>query len=128
MRHSFFNAKKVTKLKHSWNTFRRVWFRLNRCVKLRFVAIRIYLHNTERMTDAPSILSGEFGNNAGWIALQPNEAWLSCADGRNLIVLVKVLHPLHASLEDEASVGEVADIKQQNCYYRSFKVMRIKVF
>ena len=70
----------------------------------------IYLHKTERMTDAPSVLRGELGNNAGWIALQPNEAWLSCAVGRNLIVLVNVLHPVQASLDDEASVGEVAKI------------------
>ena len=64
-----------------------------------------YLHKTERMTVAPSLLRGELGNNAGWMALQPNEAWLSCADGRNLIVLVNVLHPVQASLDDEASVG-----------------------
>ena len=70
----------------------------------------IYLHKTERMTAAPSVFRGELGNNAGWIALQPNEAWLSCAVGRNLIVLVNVLHPVQISLDVEASVGDVAKI------------------
>ena len=63
------------------------------------------------MIDAPSILRGELGNNAGWMALQPNEAWLSWADGRNLIVLVNVLHPVQESLEVEVSDGDEARIK-----------------
>ena len=58
------------------------------------------------MTAVPSVLRGELRFNAGCTALQPNDAWLSWAVGRNLIVLVTVLHPPQALLEDEDSVGD----------------------
>ena len=68
----------------------------------------MYLHKTERMTDVPCVLIGELSGNAECSALQPNSAWLSWAVGRNLILLVTVLHPLHTSLEDETSDGDVS--------------------
>ena len=66
----------------------------------------IYLHRTERMTAVPLVLKGELEFNSGCTTLQPNDAWLSCAVGRNLTILVTILHPSQASLEDSDSVGD----------------------
>ena len=77
------------------------------CYDVVVVCLHIYLHKTERMTFVPCVLRWELISNAGWIARHPNVAWLSWAVGRNLIVLVTVLHPVQTSLEVEDSVGDV---------------------
>ena len=81
------------------------------CYDVVVVCLHIYLHKTERMTFVPCVLRWELISNAGWIARHPNVAWLSWAVGRNLIVLVTVLHPVQTSLEVEDSVGDVTKMK-----------------
>ena len=87
-----------------------MWFRLKiwglRCGG----SCLIYLHKTERITFVPWVRRGELRLSAGCRALHPNEAWLSWAVGRNLMVLVSVLHPLQVLSEDEDSTGEVSEI------------------
>ena len=72
------------------------------------------------MTDVPCVLRGELSGNAECSALHPNEAWLSWAVGRNLILLVSVLHPLQISVaSDELSNGDVSKIEYCKIYFYS---------
>ena len=78
-----------------------MWFKL----MMTLMVWLVYSHNTDKST---AVLKGKLGFNAGCWALQPNAAWLSWAVGRNLIVLVTVVQPSHASLSVSDSVGPVS--------------------